>query len=516
MNKGKEQKDTRKGMISFKPIVKYILFFYMVILVVELFAGGFYTAYIMCKQNDTVIKEVTHKISYRIDNTLMLLESLAQDTIITDDNVLPGDKIKALDKYKKSFNYFMVRYVDANINVYNEDGRATSLASRDYMQKLFATGKYQVTDSFAAGTDGTTINYTIAYPIMKDKKVNGCIFASVYFDDIQKRLEEGVAGDYQVAMLLGNKNQVMSIDKPTLIGNHYSKVVGGETIFQTNLKDVEKNMLNQKKDNYWSMNGLDLTYTSYQNVEKAPWKVVCRIGFIGMYIHLLPELLPIFFLTTLFCVALAYFINRFIVKQSKTMNMLVTSIEELEKKIYLDEKPDDLDFKEIISLTSKGLTDGLTGVITRSVFVSQVTTMIKGLDENTLSVLCFVDVDDLKYVNDTYGHALGDITLKNVGYILREFEKKHDGLVGRYGGDEFVVLLTGFKTREELVYVLNDLAQRLHENVAEGDIKFATHCSVGATLCNANDADIDALIAKADAALYEVKQSNKGTYHISE
>ncbi|MEG1732453.1 MAG: GGDEF domain-containing protein, partial [Longicatena sp.] len=110
----------------------------------------------------------------------------------------------------------------------------------------------------------------------------------------------------------------------------------------------------------------------------------------------------------------------------------------------------------------------------------------------------------------------GDITLKNVGYILREFEKKHDGLVGRYGGDEFVVLLTGFKTREELVYVLNDLAQRLHENVAEGDIKFATHCSVGATLCSAKDVDIDALIAKADAALYEVKQSNKGTYHISE
>ena len=48
--------------------------------------------------------------------------------------------------------------------------------------------------------------------------------------------------------------------------------------------------------------------------------------------------------------------------------MLVQSIQELEEKIYQDERPDNMDFREIIRLTSNGLSDGLTGVVTRSVF----------------------------------------------------------------------------------------------------------------------------------------------------
>ena len=62
----------------------------------------------------------------------------------------------------------MICYVDDDILVYSDGDEPASLASRDYMQRLFSTGRKQVTDSFAAGADGVTLNYTVAVPL-KDK-----------------------------------------------------------------------------------------------------------------------------------------------------------------------------------------------------------------------------------------------------------------------------------------------------------------------------------------------------------
>ena len=76
----------------------------------------------------------------------------------------------------------MICYVDKNIIVYSDGAEPASLASRDYMQQLFATGQRQVTDSFAAGADGTTLNYTVAVPL-KDQQENitGALFCAYLF-----------------------------------------------------------------------------------------------------------------------------------------------------------------------------------------------------------------------------------------------------------------------------------------------------------------------------------------------
>ena len=130
--------------------------------------------------------------------------------------------------------------------------------------------------------------------------------------------------------------------------------------------------------------------------------------------------------------------------------MLVQSIQELEEKIYQDERPDNMDFREIIRLTSNGLSDGLTGVVTRSVFLKQAQAQLDKIPGDKITILCFVDLDNLKKLNDTYGHKTGDTALKSIGYILREYEKKYDGVVGRYGGDEFVMLLTDIEMKMSL------------------------------------------------------------------
>ena len=76
-------------------------------------------------------------------------------------------------------------------------------------------------------------------------------------------------------------------------------------------------------------------------------------------------------LMAVLCSVIFFLVKRFISKQKEVVDMLVQSIQELEEKIYQDERPDNMDFREIIRLTSNGLSDGLTGVVTRSVFLKQ-------------------------------------------------------------------------------------------------------------------------------------------------
>ncbi len=122
-------------------------------------------------------------------------------------------------------------------------------------------------------------------------------------------------------------------------------------------------------------------------------------------------------------------------------------------------------------------------------------------------------MDNLKYINDTLGHIGGDIALKSVGYILREYEKKYDGVAGRYGGDEFVLLLPDLDDMEELTGLLDELVLRLHAQIGSNGRDIPVQCSVGVAVCRA-DSKLEEVIAAADEALYFVKQNGKGYYKI--
>ena len=192
--------------------------------------------------------------------------------------------------------------------------------------------------------------------------------------------------------------------------------------------------------------------------------------------------------------------------------MLEKSVEELQRKVYDDGRSAEADIADILELTSSGLADGLTGTVTRSVFSSKLASSLENArDSGSLYVLCFIDLDDFKNINDTFGHATGDVALKTVGFLLREYERRYDGLVGRYGGDEFTLLMTDFDDEAELRRVLDELTGRLHVSIQAGGSSFEVHCSVGATVWD-RQADADELLEQADRALYLVKQRGKEGY----
>ena len=121
--------------------------------------------------------------------------------------------------------------------------------------------------------------------------------------------------------------------------------------------------------------------------------------------------------------------------------------------------------------------------------------------------LCILDLDDFKWVNDTYGHLMGDMVLKTVVQNIKDNVRKQD-YVARYGGEEFVVVLAYPDLDDALI-----CAQRLKEftsGLAFPGLPedFRVTISVGVSRSQPVES-IDALIGRADAALYRAKMSGK-------
>lgn len=513
--KKKNQRNKGSGwQISFTPIMKYSAVFCLLTLAITLLGGGFLSVSQMKSDAKISLTGVHARISQRISETVNLLESLASLPEFYDPEIPPIDKVKKLDQMSGYFGYLMICYVDADITVYSDGSEPATLASRDYMQRLFSTGQIQVTDSFAAGADGVTLNYTVAVPLFDDSnRISGCLFSAIYFDEMVNILKDSAGVNGSEATLLGSEGQVMSSTAGLPYGDSFMDVLESSALFGTTANKLEEQLLAAIPGGYWSVREGSLYYTVYQRVENTNWDILCSINLWKSFYEILPSLLLVAVLTVLICAGLMFVVKRYISSQMKVVDLLVHSVEELEKKIYLDERPENLDFNEIIRLTSNGLSDSLTGVVTRSVFFNQAAAQLKKADAGLVSALCFVDLDNLKYINDTLGHNGGDVALKSVGYILREYEKKYDGVVGRYGGDEFVLLLIGLDDEAELHSVLDGLVLRLHSEIGSGGQRIPIQCSMGVALCRP-DSELEQLIADADEALYFVKQNGKGYYKI--
>ncbi len=114
------------------------------------------------------------------------------------------------------------------------------------------------------------------------------------------------------------------------------------------------------------------------------------------------------------------------------------------------------------TIQRQAVTDGLTGLPNHGAIVEQIEAELlrcQGSQRNC--AIIFVDVDHFKRINDTLGHAAGDAALHEVGQRLRQGMRRDDS-IGRYGGEEFAILLSGIEQSEAF-----NLAERLRSSIAE-------------------------------------------------
>jgi len=124
-----------------------------------------------------------------------------------------------------------------------------------------------------------------------------------------------------------------------------------------------------------------------------------------------------------------------------------------------------------------------------------------------------VDIDDFKNVNDRYGHQKGDEVIINISRRLKGLFKDTD-IIGRYGGDEFIVLAKNFDNIDKVICKAKNIVSKLSYKVNSSADSLVVHCSVGAAIVRNQDMDSTELRHKADEELYKVKNSGKNGYSI--
>lgn len=157
-----------------------------------------------------------------------------------------------------------------------------------------------------------------------------------------------------------------------------------------------------------------------------------------------------------------------------------------------------------MSLHHLATTDPLTRVANVSSFYSY----MKVLEcERSPFALVVIDMDDLKKLNDSYGHQVGSAAIQTVARVLNEVVRTSD-LVARFGGDEFVMVLRKADAAGAQI-VINRVRAILTEQVVPGTDGLTPTISAGTALYGRDGTSVDELIAAADATMYSDKRSHK-------
>ena len=155
-------------------------------------------------------------------------------------------------------------------------------------------------------------------------------------------------------------------------------------------------------------------------------------------------------------------------------------------------------------LHDKANRDYLTGLLNRRGLSEALEALRK--DEMPLAV-CMFDLDNLKQLNDNYGHNVGDYTIAMFADYLRRKSETGD-IRCRYGGDEFVVVFKNVTSAEAAMDKCTSICREFTGKLGEEGIPGASSC--GVVLCGNDEIPSYSLIEKADEALYKAKRENRG------
>jgi diguanylate cyclase (GGDEF)-like protein len=160
------------------------------------------------------------------------------------------------------------------------------------------------------------------------------------------------------------------------------------------------------------------------------------------------------------------------------------------------------------------LHDALTGLPNRALFDDRLEHALAQARRHDWNlVVLFVDLDDFKVINDTYGHDVGDTVLRAIARRLKNATRGED-TVSRHGGDEFLCVLSQVRDEASIAMVAAKVAQAVQApcaiRIRDGQTRVSVRASIGVAIFPKDGTTADALVKSADAAMDRAKQAKSG------
>ncbi len=372
------------------------------------------------------------------------------------------------------------------------------------------------------------ISYTKA--IFQDNQLIGVVGIDMRFEDIQQTIDDMQIYETGYAFLLNDQFEIMI--HPTIeVGTRITEIPNED------LYDVEREM---------KVSSSSVFRYDYQNQKKTMGFSKLSNGWILGIAVVNDELLkPVTSLSVKIILMLVIFAPIIVViglKLAKSITAPIVRLKELATEISNGNHDIkiDMDFSHEIGalansfviMTKKLVTshkdlkiisedleflayhDVLTSLPNRRFAILDLNQMIEHAEtKNGMSGIMLIDIDDFKFVNDTYGHDMGDKLLKRVSRLLKECMRSED-TVYRIGGDEFMIIFTDITSLEKI----EQLAKRINDIIANKFIftesEFSVTCSIGLAVLSEEITKSDVLFKYADIALYVSKEKGKNTFSI--
>lgn len=155
--------------------------------------------------------------------------------------------------------------------------------------------------------------------------------------------------------------------------------------------------------------------------------------------------------------------------------------------------------------------DMLTGIANRALINENLREMIKDAKMyNTKIAVVFIDLDNFKLINDSMGHDTGDLVLRTVAEVIQN-SLDIDDVAGRFGGDEFIVLMPNISDEKEALYKTNRIAEHLNQCIRINNKEVHMPASMGIAIYPKDGTTVEELVKNADIAMYGAKNLGKNT-----
>lgn len=372
---------------------------------------------------------------------------------------------------------------------YNQAGETVSLKGMDYFEKAFTSGLqyiYCADDGF----EGRSAIVTVT-PLMSGEEVAGYLFA--YYD-------------------VTNFNKLISYMEFDLSTNYYIVDRNGDVICHTSTNGIEPAV-----SNIWS-NVSDEVRNSFE-INKFIEKFghvqsdVLKIDYKGDSEDKVYVFAPIGINDWKFVITLDYSyvdtllkeewnVNRAIIVQLIVCLMVFAC---LAAGVIIIARLRDKEKNK--NLAAKADTDMLTGLTNKAATERMIREYMEE-HPNEQALMFVLDIDNFKKINDTMGHAFGDEVLRSLGRQIRIFFRVTD-VIGRTGGDEFMIFLKGIKDDESILKEARKL-EYFFKNFQTGEyVKYSATASIGTAVYPRDAANFEDLYKVADKALYKAKQRGK-------